>query len=91
MTKIELIAALAEDGVVTQKQVAATLEGLASLITLVLQEGEAIKLPGIGTLEPIETGPRTGRNPRTGEEINLPARTRVAFRASATLKNALNP
>lgn len=90
MTKIELINTLATEGL-TKQQAAAALDGLASLATLALQEGEAFKLPGIGTLEPLETGPRTGRNPRTGESIDLPARTRVAFRASATLKNALNP
>lgn len=91
MTKTDIIAAIAEPGVLTQQQAAAALDGLAAVVTCVLGEGESVKIPGIGTLEPRETGPRIGRNPRTGAEVAVAASTKVAFKASATLKKALNP
>lgn len=56
-----------------------------------LRQGVAVSLPGIGTLTPFEAEAKKGRNPRTGEPCVVPARNRVRFRMSATLRRGLSP
>lgn len=90
-SKQQLIAELAEDTNLSKTQIDTVLYALYALISAELARGEPIKLPGIGTFEPRETGPRTARNPRTGADVDVPAKTRVVFAPSATLKNHLNP
>ena len=56
-----------------------------------LKKGEKVSLKDLGTLSPKETKARKGRNPRTGEEIEIPARKTVVFKASPNfIKNFLN-
>ena len=59
-------------------------------ITEELENGEEVKLPGIGKLYVVQKEARKGRNPRTGEEIDIDAKNVVRFKASSVLKNTIN-
>src|SRR3982750_3491007 len=89
---------------VTLKQIAAELapkyelskkdvEGLFSdMITLFgknLKKGNRIRMPGLGILQVKKTKARTGRNPATGETIQIPAKRKVAFRVAKDLKESV--
>ena len=63
---------------------------LTETITEVLQRGDSISLPGFGTFEVRERGERTGRNPKTGEQLKISASKVPAFKPGATLKTAVN-
>ena len=90
-SKQQLVAELAQDTGLSKTQIDTVLYVLDDIISAELASGEPIKLPGIGTFDPRETSPRTARNPRTGAEVDVPAKTRVVFIPSATLKKHLNP
>lgn len=77
------------DRPVNKADVSATLKALAVTLRDILKEGESINLPGIGTFKVVERAARTGRNPRTGEQISIPARRQVKFTASKSLSEAL--
>ena len=89
MTKVELIAKVAADASLTKKDaekaVAAVLEG----ITSALVSGDKVALVGFGTFETRKRPARKGRNPRTQEEITIPATTAPAFKAGKALKDAV--
>lgn len=55
-----------------------------------LSQGEKVSLPGVGQFEVGERGARQGRNPQTGETINIPASKAVKFKAGKALKDAVN-
>ena len=55
-----------------------------------LSEGHEVKLSGFGNFQLKDKSPRPGRNPRTGEDVEISARRVVTFRASKKLKNKLN-
>lgn len=55
-----------------------------------MQEGDAVALVGFGTFDVRERAARTGRNPQTGKEINIPAAKVPGFRAGKALKDAVN-
>lgn len=77
------------DRAVGKADVAATLKALAVLTRDVLEDGGDIYLPGIGLLKMCNRAARKGRNPRTGEVIDIPARKQVTFTASGSLIEAL--
>ena len=77
------------DRPVNKADVSATLKALAVTLRDILKEGESINLPGIGTFKVVERAARTGRNPRTGEQISIPARRQVKFAVSKSLSEAL--
>lgn len=56
-----------------------------------LMKGEPVKLPGFGSLHVKERRPRKGRNPSTGEVIDIPSRNEVVFTPSRVLRARLNP
>mgnify|MGYP003349861710 CR=1 FL=1 len=70
----------------TKAALEATLDG----VTGALKEGDQVQLIGFGTFKVNERAARTGRNPRTGEEIHIAAAKVPAFKASKTLKEAVN-
>lgn len=90
MTKQELIAAVAENAgikkVEAEKAVAATFE----TITHALEKQEKVQLVGFGTFEVKDRAARKGRNPKTGEEITIPASKNPSFKAGKALKDAVN-
>ena len=63
---------------------------MTETITEALQKGDSISLPGFGTFEVRERGERTGRNPKTGEQLKISASRVPAFKPGATLKTAVS-
>lgn len=66
------------------------LTAIQDSITALLKEGKKISLMGWGTFELQERKATTGRNPRTGETLNIPASKRVVFKVGSKLKEAVN-
>ncbi len=87
MTKTQTIAALAERTGLQKAQVATFLEELAGLSYTEAKDGFTI--PGIGKLVLVDRKERKGRNPATGEEILIPAKTVVKFRISKVCKESV--
>lgn len=90
MNKNELIEAIAEKTGSSKAQAARIVTALTETLTEVLQKGDAISLPGFGTFEVRSRSERTGRNPRTGEQLKIAASRVPAFKPGATLKAAVN-
>lgn len=90
MNKTELVAALSEKANITKKQATDFLAAYEAVITETLAEGDKIQLVGFGTYEVKERAARTGRNPRTGEEMTIPATKVPGFKAGKVLKDAVN-
>ncbi|MCK4738918.1 MAG: HU family DNA-binding protein [Deltaproteobacteria bacterium] len=87
MTKSQVAEALAEKTELPKKKV---LEFLEALANLAYSEAEsAFTLPGLGKLVLVDRKARVGRNPRTGEEIQIPAKKVVKFRISKVCKDAI--
>jgi len=90
MNKNELIEAVAAKTGSSKAQAGRAVAALTETITEVLQKGDSISLPGFGTFEVRERSERTGRNPKTGEQLKIAASKVPAFKPSATLKAAVN-
>ena len=90
MTKLELIAALADKADVSKKDAAKVLDALTDTITEQLSQKEKVTLKGFGTFETRERAARTGKNPRTGEALKIAASVAPAFKAGKALKDAVN-
>ena len=90
MNKTELIAAVAEKAGVTQKDAKAAIEALTDVIAEELKKGEKVQLVGFGTFEVSERAARTGRNPQSGETMEIPASKAPKFKAGKALKDSLN-
>jgi DNA-binding protein HU-beta len=84
-----LAASLAETHEMPKKQGEAILGDLVNLITKHLKKGDRIRLVGLGVLVVRKRAARMGRNPATGEPIQIKASKKVAFRASKELKEAV--
>jgi DNA-binding protein HU-beta len=84
-----LAATLAGDHEMPKKQAEALLGDLVTLVTKHLKKGDRIRLVGLGVLQVRKRAARMGRNPATGEPIQIKASKKVAFRASKELKEAV--
>ena len=91
MTKGELIRSLAERMDIAPKQVGVFLDMLAETATAQTREAGEFTVPGLGKLVKVERAGRTGRNPATGEPLQIPAKTTVKFRLSKSAKDAVVP
>ncbi|MCL5043760.1 MAG: HU family DNA-binding protein [Deltaproteobacteria bacterium] len=90
MTQSEVAAHLADKLGVTRKQAKSALEELATLVGRELRKKDgAMKLPGLGIFRKRTSKPRKGRNPATGQEIRIPARTRLRFVVAKSLKDSV--
>jgi DNA-binding protein HU-beta len=89
VTTKHLADALAEQHQLTKKQGQAMLEDLVGMITKHLKKGERVKIAGLGILQVRNRAARMGRNPATGEAIQIKASKKVAFRATKELKMAI--
>jgi DNA-binding protein HU-beta len=89
VTVSQLAATLAEEHELTKRAGRELLDNLVSLITKHLKKGERIQIVGLGILQVRKRGARMGRNPATGEAIQIKASKKVAFRASKELKEAI--
>jgi len=90
MTKKELVAAVAAETGVEKKVVEAVVAEAFEAITAALKEGEKVQIFGFGNFETKEVAAREGRNPATGETIQIAASKKPAFTAAKALKDALN-
>jgi DNA-binding protein HU-beta len=93
MNKSDLVDALASQTGMTKADAARAVDALfatdAGIISRSLRSGRKVQITGFGTFEAKMRKARTGRNPRTGQTINIPATTSPSFRAGKGLKDAL--
>ena len=80
---------LAQDQDLSKKQVQQLLNGMVEKVTSHLQQGDRIRINGLGTLEVRKREARTGRNPATGATLQIAASKKVAFRPAKELKEAI--
>ena len=90
MNKTELIAAVAEKAELSKKDAENAVSAVIASITKSLTEGEKVQIAGFGTFEVRERSERIGRDPRTSEEIIIPASKTPAFKAGKALKDSVN-
>ena len=89
MNRKELIDALADKMGTTKMDTDRALSALLEVITDTLKKGDSISLVGFGSFEVRKRAARTGRNPKTGEELKIKASKVPAFKAGSTLKAAV--
>lgn len=89
MNRTELVAAIAEKASLTKTQADAALGAFQEVLVESLAKGEAVKVTGLLSVERVERAARTGRNPRTGEAIEIPAGYGVKLSAGSNLKKAV--
>ena len=91
MTKADLIDVLEiEAGGVSKADIGRVLDALPRVIAHLLSKGEVVPIANLGKFSTVKREPRKGRNPQTGESIDIPACVAVKFSCSKTLKDALN-
>lgn len=90
MTKNELIAHISEETCVAKTAVMLVLDNLAEITAGQLAIAREFSLPGIGKLQAANRAARAGRNPRTGETVQIEASVAVKFKPSKSLKDAVN-
>jgi DNA-binding protein HU-beta len=89
LNKSELASAIAAKADLNKSQAEAALNALQEVLIESLGQGEAVKVTGLLSVERVERAARTGRNPRTGEEIQIPAGYGVKISAGSLLKKAV--
>ncbi|MBQ9749529.1 MAG: HU family DNA-binding protein [Clostridia bacterium] len=90
MNRNELISAVAEATGISKKDTSAVIGATLDKIAEAMVAGDKVQLVGFGTFETRERGERTGKNPRTGEEVKIAACKAPAFKAGKALKDAVN-
>jgi DNA-binding protein HU-beta len=89
ITKAQIVAQLAEKNELTKKQVTAFLDSLVDLAYRETKKSKKFSLPGIGILKLNKRKARLGRNPATGAQIKIPAKTTVKLSVSKACKDAI--
>lgn len=89
MNKTELTKVVADKAELTQKDAATATQAVLDAITTALANEEKVQILGFGTFEVRERSARTGRNPQTGEEMQIAASKSPAFKAGKELKEAV--
>ncbi|MDR9756485.1 MAG: HU family DNA-binding protein [Thermacetogeniaceae bacterium] len=90
MNKAELIGSVAEKAGMPKKDAEKAVNAVFASIEEALAKGDKVQLVGFGTFEVRERAARTGRNPQTGEEIQIAASRVPAFRAGKALKDSVS-
>ena len=90
MNKGDLIDAVASSSSITKAQAAIIVGNVLEVVTNSLKKGNNVTLVGFGTFKVAKRKARTGRNPRTGAEIKIPAKKSVSFVAGKGLKDTVN-
>lgn len=90
MTQQHLFEQLAARTGSTKADAKKHLEALGVILTEALRQGERISLPGLGSFDVQETAARTGRNPRTGESLQIAAKKKIRFKAGSELAGTVN-
>lgn len=86
MNKSQLISAVAEQTAVSKNDVKKVFDSLFKLAEQQLQDGDKVVISGFGVFSTAQVSERTGRNPRTGEKVVIPARRVVRFRSSMDIE-----
>jgi DNA-binding protein HU-beta len=89
LTRTDVVSSIAERANLTKAQSDAALAALQDVLVDALREGESVRIPGLVTVERAERAARTGRNPRTGEPLDIPAGYVVRLAAGSVLKAAV--
>ena len=89
MNRRDLVKAIAAQTEVDAKTVDAVLKGFTDVTTAVVSQGEPVAITGFAKFAKVERAARMGRNPATGEAIQIKASKKVAFRAAKELKEAV--
>ena len=90
MNKQDLVSIVAEAGDLPKGKAGDVLDAVFEAITKSLKKKQEVRLVGFGTFSTSKRKAGKGRNPRTGEEIKIPASTSVRFKAGKGLKDAVN-
>lgn len=90
MNKTELIAAVADKAELSKKDAEKAINAVIASVTDALEKGDKVQLVGFGTFEVRSRNARTGKNPRTGEAIEIAASKVPAFKAGKALKDSVN-
>ena len=90
MNKTELVAAMAEQTNLSKKDAEAALKAFIDVVSEELKKGEKVQLVGFGTFEVSERAAREGRNPQTGETMEIAASKAPKFKAGKALKDMMN-
>ena len=90
INKSELVSNVAASAGISKTQAAKVVDAFTNTVSTTLSNGESLTLVGFGTFETRQRDARTGRNPQTGEELQIPAATVAAFKPGKALKDAVN-
>ena len=90
MNKQDLVAKVAQQTDISKTKAAEAVDAVIDAIKASLKKGDDVRLVGFGTFSVAKRAATTGRNPRTGEPINIPASKQPKFKAGKELKEALN-
>lgn len=90
VNKADLISIMAEKSGLTKKDSEKALNSFVEAVEGALAKRDKVQLVGFGTFEVRERSARKGRNPQTGEEIDIPAASMPAFKAGKALKDSIN-
>ncbi len=90
MNKNDLITSVADSSGMSKADAGRAVDGVFNSIASALASGDDVRIVGFGSFVVTHRAASTGRNPRTGEEIQIPASKQPKFRAGAPLKSAVN-
>ena len=90
MNKAELVDAIAESADISKASASRALDAMLGSVTKSLQGGDTVALVGFGTFHVKERSARTGRNPQTGQPIEIAAAKVPGFKPGKALKDAVN-
>lgn len=90
MNRTELVAAIAKKTELSRKDAEKALKAFTEVVADELKKGEKIQLVGFGTFEVSERAARTGRNPQTGDAMEIKASRTPKFKAGKALKDSVN-
>jgi DNA-binding protein HU-beta len=91
MTKAEIVGKIAEGAELTKAQADKAVSIFLSSIVDALKDGDKVTFVGFGTFSVNEKAARIGRNPQTGAEIKIPAKTAVKFKVGKNFQEAVQP
>lgn len=89
MTKSEFVVTLAVASDLTKQEVERVIAAAANTLTDVMRTGDSVNIPGLGIFTSKERSAHTGRNPATGEAVEIPAKRVAIFKPSKLLKDAV--
>ena len=90
-TKSQIMAAIAEKAGISKKQAKEAVEALLAIAYVGAKDKKGFMIPGLGKLIKVQRKARMGRNPATGAQIKIPAKTVVKFRVAKACKDAVAP